>query len=397
MKSGGILADEMGLGKTVEVLACILNNPRELEANTIDIDVKPTEITNDSEDIIETEERLEIDVKPTEIMNEFEDRIETVEELVPNIETQQKYQRSKDKPSKKKGKDPQLYKNMSSTRKAAQIWYEKKLAEMLIIPKRVRNRDNEVKCICGDFEMTGIIRCKDCNKIQHTLCMGYKGNEKNYLCTQCWAKKPAVKSKATLIVSPQSICQQWLSEVQRHVRKNGLKVLEYVGIHNAGLIYPTNLADYDVVVTTYSVLQSEWKFTEEEASVSLRYAKRYNAPNTPLLCIEWWRLCLDEAQNVECPNDMVSCMARQINAVHRWAVTGTPISKSISDLFGLADYLNMTPYDNLNVWNYHLFYPYDNGNKTAMIEFLSNILWRTRKDNVLDQVIIIFLYKHRRT
>lgn len=26
---GGILADEMGLGKTVEVLACVLNHPRE--------------------------------------------------------------------------------------------------------------------------------------------------------------------------------------------------------------------------------------------------------------------------------------------------------------------------------------------------------------------------------
>ena len=26
--TGGILADEMGLGKTVEVLACIVNNPR---------------------------------------------------------------------------------------------------------------------------------------------------------------------------------------------------------------------------------------------------------------------------------------------------------------------------------------------------------------------------------
>jgi SNF2 family DNA or RNA helicase len=25
---GGILADEMGLGKTVEVLSCMLNNPR---------------------------------------------------------------------------------------------------------------------------------------------------------------------------------------------------------------------------------------------------------------------------------------------------------------------------------------------------------------------------------
>lgn len=28
MPSGGILADEMGLGKTVELLACILGNPK---------------------------------------------------------------------------------------------------------------------------------------------------------------------------------------------------------------------------------------------------------------------------------------------------------------------------------------------------------------------------------
>lgn len=367
-KTGGILADEMGLGKTVEVLACILNNPRELTTTTIiDIDERPTEISNQSEDRMETEEE--------------------VDELVPNIETQKKYERPKVKHASKIGKNPQLYKNMSAVRKAAQIWYEKRLAEMLFAPKPVRVRDNEVKCICGDLAMTGVIRCKDCSKMQHTLCMGYKGSEENYLCTQCWTKQPIIKSRATLIVSPQSISRQWLSEVQRHVRKNGLKVLEYAGIHDAGLIYPTNLADYDLVVTTYSVLQSELKFTEEEASVSLRYAKRYNAPSTPLLCIEWWRLCLDEAQNVECPNDMVSCMAQQLHAVYRWAVTGTPIPKSISDLFGLADYLNMTPYADFNVWNYHLFYPYVNGNKTAMIEFLSDILWRTRKNDVLDQVI----------
>ena len=42
--SGGILADEMGLGKTVEVLACILNNPRQSETKK-----------ESSEEILETE------------------------------------------------------------------------------------------------------------------------------------------------------------------------------------------------------------------------------------------------------------------------------------------------------------------------------------------------------
>lgn len=88
-------------------------------------------------------------------------------------------------------------------------------------------------------------------------------------------------------------------------------------------MYPTQLANYDLVITTYGILQSELRFTnEEQCDKSFRYAKRYCSPQTPLLNIEWWRLCLDEAQTVDCPTSQVSCMAHQLNAVHRWAVTG---------------------------------------------------------------------------
>lgn len=34
LPKGGVLADEMGLGKTVEVLACMLANPREVFNHT---------------------------------------------------------------------------------------------------------------------------------------------------------------------------------------------------------------------------------------------------------------------------------------------------------------------------------------------------------------------------
>jgi hypothetical protein len=57
--------------------------------------------------------------------------------------------------------------------------------------------------------------------------------------------------------------------------------------------------------------------------------KRFLAPPSPLPCVQWWRLCLDEAQMVECTGSKTAEMARRLGAVHRWAITGTPVQKSM--------------------------------------------------------------------
>lgn len=61
----------------------------------------------------------------------------------------------------------------------------------------------------------------------------------------------------------------------------------------------------------------------------MRHQRKYSVPGSPITRLKWWRLCLDEAQTVETAR-MVSEMAQRLTAVHRWAVTGTPISKDIT-------------------------------------------------------------------
>ena len=62
---------------------------------------------------------------------------------------------------------------------------------------------------------------------------------------------------------------------------------------------------------------------------------------TPLTRLRWWRVCLDEAQMVESSNAGATAMAAQLQAVHRWAVTGTPLSQDARDLQGLLKFLQV--------------------------------------------------------
>lgn len=113
-------------------------------------------------------------------------------------------------------------------------------------------------------------------------------------------------------------------------------------------VHPDVLSEYDVVLTTYEVLRQEIHFTDlteekrflfRNENVSkfknvfrptrLRDPKRYAALPCPMMLIEWWRVCLDEAQMVENVNWSFSKMACMLPAVNRWCVTGTPIPNSL--------------------------------------------------------------------
>lgn len=80
----------------------------------------------------------------------------------------------------------------------------------------------------------------------------------------------------------------------------------YQGVKKHGFIQPHMLAEQDVVITTYDVLRSELNYVDIPHSNSkdgrrFRNQKRYMAIPSPLVAVEWWRICLDEAQMVECP------------------------------------------------------------------------------------------------
>ncbi|KAF5302451.1 hypothetical protein FQR65_LT08541 [Abscondita terminalis] len=361
LRTGGILADEMGLGKTVEVLACILSYPK-----------------------LETESQISLGD-------------ESYAEGSPSVNKQPRKRNRQstgiiddsyvDKPKKLKVPNDWVKSSSkkSNTRIALEMWYENILGKLCTTDSSIQD-SIRVQCICGDLDIEDSIECVDCNKYQHITCMGYKQSYGEYRCPKCWMQQPILESKATLIVCPLSLRSQWCEEICKHVSAD-LKMLVYEG-SRAVPIYPTQLKNYDLVLTTYNVLQSELRLSESGQVLTLRREQRYSSPGCPLLLIKWWRLCLDEAQTVEIPTAMISTMAKKLSAYHRWAVTGTPISRDVSGLHGLIDYLQLEPYNELDSWNNLLYYPYLQGNKEPMYNLLAQIMWRSAKDDVINQINI---------
>ncbi|XP_078699866.1 LOW QUALITY PROTEIN: E3 ubiquitin-protein ligase SHPRH-like [Branchiostoma floridae x Branchiostoma belcheri] len=257
------------------------------------------------------------------------------------------------------------------------------------------------ECICGvtDAHVDGRTRlqCWRCGNWQHAECVNYDltSDPTNmadpYHCPHCSVSLPAVASGATLIISPAPISHQWVDEINRHVRKAAIKMLVYSGVKKQGFLQPKVLADHDIVITTYDVLRLELNYVDIPHSNSsegrrFRHQKRYMAVPSPLPSVEWWRVCLDEAQMVECTTAKAAEMALRLSAVNRWCVTGTPIQRNLEDLYGLLLFLGVDPYWVKHWWERLLYQPYCHGNPRPMYEVISKVMWRTAKKDVLDQI-----------
>ncbi|KAF5398068.1 hypothetical protein PHET_08852 [Paragonimus heterotremus] len=342
-------------------------------------------------------------------------------------------------------------------------------------PMMQDDRPCQVLCSCGNVDETrgfSLVQCTRCDgPRQHAVCVQYDPStftdrlpiEHGYICPQCWSHL-RIDSKATLIVAPDHIWQQWKEELQAHVARDSVDILLYAGMEAPvtpvelggrasttglkstnvnpyaprtrvtalrtaasqpdqmeeelllpGFVQPGQLACADIVLTSYSVVQRELDWAEVVAErrsglghrPGLRLAPRYMCRPSPLTCVRWWRVCLDEAQMVERITSKTARMMSQIDAKHRWCVTGTPAEKSIDDLYGLFAYLRFEPFSIRHYWHCLLYQPFlaatapswptssdctvaqptfSAVQSTRLAEMLSMVLWRNTKALVGDQL-----------
>ncbi|XP_005043829.1 PREDICTED: E3 ubiquitin-protein ligase SHPRH isoform X1 [Ficedula albicollis] len=255
------------------------------------------------------------------------------------------------------------------------------------------------ECICGELGLADYkarVQCLKCHLWQHAECVNYKEENlksRPFYCPHCLVAMKPVPTGATLIISPSSICHQWVDEINRHVRSSSLRVLVYQGVKKHGFLQPHMLAEQEVVITTYDVLRTELNYVDIPHSNSedgrrFRNQKRYMAIPSPLVAVEWWRICLDEAQMVECTTAKAAEMALRLSGINRWCVSGTPVQRGLEDLYGLVLFLGVDPYWVKHWWDQLLYRPYCRKNPRPLYSLIAKIMWRSAKKDVIDQIQI---------
>lgn len=162
----------------------------------------------------------------------------------------------------------------------------------------------------------------------------------------------------TLIVTPQTILQQWKDEISKHAPD--IVWAEYGGINHLRKSKQTveevvrQFTEKDLILTTYQTLAADLDYATDPPKRNLRQStvdKKQPRPRSPLVKVNWWRVCLDEAQMVESGVSRAAMTASLIPRTISWAISGTPVKKDIQDLRGLLLFLRYEPFaSSPDVW-----------------------------------------------
>ncbi|XP_072991541.1 helicase-like transcription factor CHR28 isoform X3 [Typha latifolia] len=238
--------------------------------------------------------------------------------------------------------------------------------------------------------------------------------------------KPAA---GTLVVCPASVLKQWACELGEKVTESGrLSVLVYHG--GSRTKNPSDLAKYDVVVTTYTIvtnevpkqataaddeaehknldkygLCSEFSPNKKRKPVSNSHSKakkkgkklkdsNFDYNSGPLARVRWFRVVLDEAQTIKNHRTQVAKACCGLRAKRRWCLSGTPIQNAIDDLYSYFRFLKYDPYAVYSSFCASIKYPIS---RNATIGYkklqavLRTVLLRRTKDTLIDGEPIINL------
>ncbi|KAF7297138.1 SNF2 family DNA-dependent ATPase [Mycena indigotica] len=155
--------------------------------------------------------------------------------------------------------------------------------------------------------------------------------------------------RTTLIVVPAALLQQWKDEIESKTNE-----MFRVHVHHGKdkLKKTSEVKGYDVVITTYHTLCADFAIPSDvEASEESQWLLKHGGV---LARTKFHRAIADEAQYIRNRSTKASISLAHVRARHRWMLTGTPVTNTLADIYGLLRFGHFRPYNDWPSFNEHI-------------------------------------------
>ncbi|KAH7882695.1 SNF2 family N-terminal domain-containing protein [Phlebopus sp. FC_14] len=189
-------------------------------------------------------------------------------------------------------------------------------------------------------------------------------------------------ARTSLIVVPAALLQQWKEELE--TKTNDLFT---VHIHHGRdkLATVADVHSKDVIITTYQTLSAELMLPPDlEDGEELAWLEEQGGV---LGRVRWYRVILDEAQFIRNRGTLASRSVALLRANYRWMLTGTPVTNTLADIYGLIRFGRFRPWNDWNDFNVYVAKQQHQDPPLAAMraqEILKPLLLRRTKDAELD-------------
>ncbi|KAK0210806.1 SNF2 family DNA-dependent ATPase [Desarmillaria ectypa] len=155
--------------------------------------------------------------------------------------------------------------------------------------------------------------------------------------------------RTTLVVVPAALLQQWKEEIEQ---KTGGTLTVHIHHGKDKLKRKSEIESYDVIVTTYQTLNGDFAIPKDvDPTEEAEWLSEYGGI---LAQARFYRAIADEAQYIRNRSTRSSVSLAHVKAKYRWMLTGTPVTNTLADIYGLLRFGRFRPWNDWNDFNEHV-------------------------------------------
>ncbi|CAL1697769.1 unnamed protein product [Somion occarium] len=157
------------------------------------------------------------------------------------------------------------------------------------------------------------------------------------------------KARTTLIIVPAALLLQWKEELDS-------KTNEIFNVHiqhgKDKLKSVSALQSKDAIITTYQTLNMDFGVPDD---INPDEEMEWLAENGGVLArMKWYRIITDEAQFIRNRATRSSKAVAMLRARYRWCLTGTPVTNTLADIYGLLRFGHFRPWNDWGDFNEYI-------------------------------------------